>query len=211
MPLGKVGLGSGEQATLDFSGDGFLQVAAPTNAKTSGALIESSGTIKADGGAVIISAATAREAARNALARVKTVEAARAALEEGDEHRGLPDLWPTAIEAGWSGLVVSEEHGGAGLGAFEAMLVAQECGRVLAGVPLLGHVVATYVLDAAGYEGLEALAAGERRAAVARQGAGRARRDEIAHVLRDTQPGHDIASCGLERRVVRADAAAALD
>ena len=107
-----------------------------------------------------------REAARNALARVKTVEAARAALEEGDEHRDLPDLWPTAIEAGWSGLVVSEEHGGAGLGAFEAMLVAQECGRVLAGVPLLGHVVATYVLDAAGYDRLEALAAGDRRAAI---------------------------------------------
>ena len=107
-----------------------------------------------------------REAARNALARVKTVEAARAALEEGDEHRDLPDLWPTAIEAGWSGLVVSEEHGGAGLGAFEAMLVAQECGRVLAGVPLLGHVVATYVLNAAGHEGLEALAAGELRAAI---------------------------------------------
>jgi filamentous hemagglutinin family protein len=30
VPLGKVGLGSGESATLDFSGDGFLQVALPT-------------------------------------------------------------------------------------------------------------------------------------------------------------------------------------
>ncbi|MDB5599417.1 MAG: filamentous hemagglutinin N-terminal protein [Xanthobacteraceae bacterium] len=67
VPLGKVGLGSGERATLDFSGDGFLQVAVPTKAGSSDALIRNSGTIRADGGSVIISAATAREAARNAV------------------------------------------------------------------------------------------------------------------------------------------------
>jgi filamentous hemagglutinin family protein len=67
VPLGKVGLGSGEQATLDFSGDGFLQVAMPTNAGGKGALIKNAGSITADGGSVIISAATAREAARNAV------------------------------------------------------------------------------------------------------------------------------------------------
>ncbi len=67
VPLGKVGLGSGEQATLDFAGDGFLQVAMPTAAGGRGALIRNSGSIKADGGSVVISAATAREAARNAV------------------------------------------------------------------------------------------------------------------------------------------------
>jgi filamentous hemagglutinin family protein len=67
VPLGKVGLGSGERATLDFSGDGFLQVALPTSAGGSGPLISNSGTIAADGGSVIISAATAREAARDAV------------------------------------------------------------------------------------------------------------------------------------------------
>jgi filamentous hemagglutinin family protein len=67
VPLGKVGLGSGESATLDFSGDGFLQVALPTKAGGSGALINNSGSIRATGGSVIISAATAREAARNAV------------------------------------------------------------------------------------------------------------------------------------------------
>ena len=67
VPLGKVGLGSGERATLDFSGDGFLQVALPTAAGDTGALIRNSGTIKANGGSVVISAATAREAARNAV------------------------------------------------------------------------------------------------------------------------------------------------
>jgi filamentous hemagglutinin family protein len=67
VPLGKVGLGSGEQAALDFSGDGFLQVAAPTGSGGNDALIKQSGRIKADGGSVVITAATAREAARNAI------------------------------------------------------------------------------------------------------------------------------------------------
>ena len=85
-----------------------------------------------------------REAARGSLSRFKTLEAAREALDGKD---ALPDLWPTAKEAGWPGLLISEEHGGAGLGAVDALLVAVECGRVLAGVPLLGHVLATSVLD----------------------------------------------------------------
>ncbi|SFK09419.1 GLUG motif-containing protein [Methylocapsa palsarum] len=66
-PMGKVGLGSGETATLDFSGNGFLKVAAPTRSNGKEALVSNSGTIKADGGLVVIEAATAREAARNAV------------------------------------------------------------------------------------------------------------------------------------------------
>jgi len=103
-----------------------------------------------------------REAARGTLARAGTVAAARAALEDPG---AAPDLWPLAVEAGWPGLLIAEEHGGAGLGAFDAMLVAQECGRVLAGVPLLGLLPATALLDAAGHERLGELAAGEVRAA----------------------------------------------
>src|SRR5947209_16757429 len=101
-----------------------------------------------------------REAARGALSRHKTVEAARAALEDPS---ALPDLWPMAIEAGWPGLLVAEEHGGAGLGAFDALLVAEECGRVLASVPLLGLLPASAILDAADDEALDAVAAGELR------------------------------------------------
>jgi alkylation response protein AidB-like acyl-CoA dehydrogenase len=101
-----------------------------------------------------------REAARGALSRHKTIEAARTALEDPG---ALPDLWPTAVEAGWPGLLIDEEHGGAGLGVFDAMLVAEECGRVLAGVPLLGLVPATAILGAVGDESLEAAAAGELR------------------------------------------------
>jgi alkylation response protein AidB-like acyl-CoA dehydrogenase len=109
-----------------------------------------------------------REAARGALSRFKTLEAAREALDGNDS--ALPDLWPTAREAGWPGLLIDEAHGGAGLDAFDAMLVLGECGRVLAGIPLLGHLPATAILgDGAGgsYQSqlLGDLATGERRAA----------------------------------------------
>ena len=102
-----------------------------------------------------------RDAARDALSRVKTVALAREALEDPS---ALPDLWPTACEAGWPGLLVREEAGGAGLGAFDAMLVMTEAGRVLAGVALLGHLPASALLDAAGWERVEAVAEGELRA-----------------------------------------------
>jgi alkylation response protein AidB-like acyl-CoA dehydrogenase len=104
-----------------------------------------------------------REAARDAFSRVRTVEAARDALEGGE----LPDLWPTATQAGWTGLLIDEAHGGAGLGAIDAMLVAAEAGRVLASVPLLGHLPATALAGTGGLddETLRKLAAGEWRAA----------------------------------------------
>jgi alkylation response protein AidB-like acyl-CoA dehydrogenase len=101
-----------------------------------------------------------QEAARGALGRFKTVESAREALDGGE----LPDLWPAAQEAGWPGLLVSEAAGGAGLGVMEGMLVFAELGRVLAGVPLLGHLPASYLLDRAG-QADEPLANGDTRAA----------------------------------------------
>jgi alkylation response protein AidB-like acyl-CoA dehydrogenase len=106
-----------------------------------------------------------REAARGALSRFKTLEAAREALDGSGE--ALPDLWPTAREAGWPGLLIGESHGGAGLDAFDAMLVLGECGRVLAGIPLLGHLPASAILEEApgGEPMLDELATGERRAA----------------------------------------------
>ncbi|HXN36977.1 MAG TPA: acyl-CoA dehydrogenase family protein [Solirubrobacteraceae bacterium] len=106
-----------------------------------------------------------REAARGTLSRFKTVQAAREALD--GEQGALPDLWPTACEAGWPGLLIGEAHGGAGLDAFDAMLVMGECGRVLAGVALLGHLPATAILDDSpnAAELMADLASGARRAA----------------------------------------------
>jgi alkylation response protein AidB-like acyl-CoA dehydrogenase len=106
-----------------------------------------------------------REAARGALSRFKTFEAVREALDGKSD--AIPDLWPTAREAGWPGLLIDEQHGGAGLDAFDAMLVLGECGRVLAPIGLLGHLPASSILNdsPAGASLLEDLATGERRAA----------------------------------------------
>jgi alkylation response protein AidB-like acyl-CoA dehydrogenase len=126
-----------------------------------------------------------REAARGALSRFKTLEAAREALDTpqggtphsgahpeghkqaGGSEKALPDLWPTACEAGWPGLLIDEDHGGAGLDAFDAMLVLGECGRVLAPVALLGHLPATAIRNESPAPAglLEPLSSGERRAA----------------------------------------------
>ncbi|MGJ4953666.1 beta strand repeat-containing protein [Bradyrhizobium sp. HKCCYLS20291] len=77
VPLGKVGLGAGEQVTLDPSGDGFLQVALPTSATAAGgkALLDVSGRIRAAGGRVEIRAAAAQQAARDVVNVSGTVSA----------------------------------------------------------------------------------------------------------------------------------------
>ena len=77
VPLGKVGLGAGEKATLNPSGDGFLQVALPSSATTAKgqALIDVAGRIKAAGGSVEIKAATARQAVRDVVNISGTVSA----------------------------------------------------------------------------------------------------------------------------------------
>jgi filamentous hemagglutinin family protein len=69
VPLGKVAMGSGEQATLNLTGDNFLQVAIPTNTKTADgqALIDVSGKVRAAGGSVQLKAATVAQAIRNAV------------------------------------------------------------------------------------------------------------------------------------------------
>lgn len=110
-----------------------------------------------------------REAAIDALGREATVAAAREAADGADRL----DLWPVAVEAGWSGLLVAEERGGAGLGLFDAMLVLEQCGRSLASAGLIGHLAATLVLERAARRGdemaseaVERAAAGEVRAAM---------------------------------------------
>ena len=62
-------MGSGEQATLNLTGDNFLQVAVPTNTTTADgkALVDVSGKVRAAGGSVQLKAATVAQAIRNAV------------------------------------------------------------------------------------------------------------------------------------------------
>lgn len=68
-PLGRVALGAAQAATLDWAGDGFLQVTLPSDATTADgqALVTHSGSIVADGGLVTLKAATVAQAVRNAV------------------------------------------------------------------------------------------------------------------------------------------------
>jgi alkylation response protein AidB-like acyl-CoA dehydrogenase len=101
-----------------------------------------------------------RSAVRDALSERDWLQAARETLDGAPP----PDGWPIAVRAGWPGLLVGEEDGGAGLTAAEALLVARELGRALAGVPLLGHMVATALMSAVAPDS-RGLAAGDARAA----------------------------------------------
>jgi len=104
------------------------------------------------------------EAADDALSRHETLPAARAVLD----GEPAPSLWGLATEAGWTGLLVGEDADGAGLSAYEAMLVLDCCGRRLADARLLGHLPAAALLEAGdGDPDLRgSLARGELRAAL---------------------------------------------
>jgi filamentous hemagglutinin family protein len=86
--LGKVGLGAGELITLDFAGDGFLSVAVPSSqlgkmVDQNGALVTNSGKIRADGGQVFLSAATANTILRDAVNVPGSIRANTVGTREG--------------------------------------------------------------------------------------------------------------------------------
>ncbi|GAA2878835.1 acyl-CoA dehydrogenase family protein [Streptosporangium fragile] len=78
------------------------------------------------------------------------------------------DLWKTlAHQVGAAGLLVPEEHGGAGASAREVAVVLEELGRAVAPLPFLtSSVLATSALLGSGDELLGALADGEVTAAL---------------------------------------------
>jgi alkylation response protein AidB-like acyl-CoA dehydrogenase len=131
-----------------------------------------------------------QEAAAQALGRHDTLGAARAALD----GEAPPSLWTTAVDAGWPGLLVGEDVDGAGLGALEGMLVLEACGRALADARLLGHLPATFAMEAGdGADELRAsLATGEQRAALVD---GRAR--EGGAVVTAAHDGDDMRLSGV--------------
>lgn len=96
-PLGRVALGSGSQATLDFNGGGFLQVLAPANVAGTEALVTNSGEIVAAGGLVQLQAATAQAALREAVhmpgvVRAQSVSGAHGAIVFHGGEGGVVDV-----------------------------------------------------------------------------------------------------------------------
>ncbi|HEX2574505.1 MAG TPA: acyl-CoA dehydrogenase [Polyangia bacterium] len=115
---------------------------------------------------------------RSSLKRVRT------AREEGEGFSR--ELWREMARLGWLGLVLPEEHGGAGLGRTYLMVVLEELGRGLCPEPLLPTVLLGGAALVAGgtaacqKEHLQAMAAGERLLALAYQEPGS--RYSLTHV-----------------------------
>jgi filamentous hemagglutinin family protein len=84
-PLGKVALGAAEAATLDLSGDGYLQVLLPADARTADgqALVGNKGVIDAEGGMVMLKASTVRDALREAVNMPGTIRARSVSGHDG--------------------------------------------------------------------------------------------------------------------------------
>jgi alkylation response protein AidB-like acyl-CoA dehydrogenase len=78
-----------------------------------------------------------RDGIRAVLVKESPVSLARSIVETG---RPPDELWETMTALGWPALTVAEEHGGIGLGAIEAGILAEELGRVIAPGPLLATV-----------------------------------------------------------------------
>lgn len=64
-----------------------------------------------------------------------------AALEADGDTVFDRNLWQELANAGILGVVIPEEHGGAGLGLLELLLVLEEAGRTVAPVPLIPTLV----------------------------------------------------------------------
>ncbi len=110
------------------------------------------------------------ESARQLFERTYTTESAREAEDLPDGYSS--DLWKQACELGWPGIALPEECGGAGYGALELAVLAEELGRGAATLPLLSSYAATLPLvwsgsDAVRSRWLAPLTAGEAIAALA--------------------------------------------
>jgi alkylation response protein AidB-like acyl-CoA dehydrogenase len=57
-------------------------------------------------------------------------------LRDGKKNGRDPELWREMAQMGWAGILVPEEHGGAGLGYVGLGVVLEETGRTLAASPL---------------------------------------------------------------------------
>jgi alkylation response protein AidB-like acyl-CoA dehydrogenase len=79
-------------------------------------------------------------------------------------------LWKEICDLGWTGIAISEEHGGQGLGTVEAVILAEEMGYALAPSPWISNLVAGFLIEDAGSDEqrsqwLAGIASGEERGA----------------------------------------------
>ncbi|HVP01466.1 MAG TPA: acyl-CoA dehydrogenase family protein [Solirubrobacteraceae bacterium] len=109
-----------------------------------------------------------KRTARDLLAQRSSFERVRAAAEAGAYDAAL---WRELRELGWTGIAIGEEHGGAGLGQVELVILLEELGYAVAGAPFLGNALGGLLIEHAGSDEqrarwLPGIASGEATATV---------------------------------------------
>jgi alkylation response protein AidB-like acyl-CoA dehydrogenase len=66
------------------------------------------------------------------------------------------EVWKQIAELGWTGLIIPEEHGGAGLGWVDLLVVLEETGRSLFPSPLVATTLAAEAIRRSGSEAQQA-------------------------------------------------------
>ena len=93
-----------------------------------------------------------RDQARRFLADNASARAVRNVLDDADISYDA-DLWRSIAELGWTGAIIPEEYGGAGMIREDLCVIAEELGRSLAPTPFASSVyLVTEALLAAGSE-----------------------------------------------------------
>ncbi|HKS53992.1 MAG TPA: acyl-CoA dehydrogenase family protein [Steroidobacteraceae bacterium] len=82
-----------------------------------------------------------RDATKRFAAERAPVAQLRKLRDQNDGVGFDRDVWKEMAQMGWAGVLVPEEHGGAGFGYVGAGLIAEEIGRNLSATPLLSTAV----------------------------------------------------------------------
>ena len=94
-----------------------------------------------------------QSAAKDMLAARLNSDKIRALAESGDALDET--LWSEIVGLGWPGLIVSEAHGGQGLGMVELVVLMEQVGYALLPGPLLSNMLAANALEQAGTDSLK--------------------------------------------------------
>ena len=76
------------------------------------------------------------------------------AVAEGDTNI-LASLWNDIVDLGWPALVISEQHGGAGLAFSDLAVLLEELGASLAPTPMVESAISSRILDRFGSESIK--------------------------------------------------------
>ena len=107
-----------------------------------------------------------QDAAADLLGSLSTTDQVRATASKDEAYDA--GLWKAMVDQGWTGVELSEDHGGLGLGVVEAAVLAEQVGAHVAPAPFIENLLAAGALAGAGQQSwVERLVAGDAVAAVA--------------------------------------------